>query len=573
MPGTSGCLGPASEAKRNSHWRSWLESAAVPVIFILGLWLVVLRPMGPNLASMPGSYVDARFVNYMLEHFTRWLRGLDESYWNAGFFYPYGWTSAFSSNVLGSAPLYTVFRWVGLNRESAFQAWYILSFSLDYAASAYVLARLRFTRLAAGLGAFFFTFGLPAIAQETHPQLAYRFCVPLACYFLWSFYESPRLQKAAALIFFLVWQFYLEIYIGLLLSLLALMMFLFMPLFDTSGWRIRLSAWPNRLQAAWAAAPPREKTTCLLIIFLSVILLAELLIPYYIVYQDYGFLRDTAEIAPFLPRLQSYFLADNSTLWAFLGQLVPPVPQRQEHQLFPGLIVLSLLIAGALFRPAPESNRKLAQLHLAAALSIILLTLDLGGYSLYSLFWRLPGLDSIRAIGRFQLVAMWPLAVYGAWVFDGLTAGLRVSTIWGRVLRLALLAALMMESILYHHTTLAKDDSTVRIARLRQRIPASVPADPVLLVQNPGKPGETMTAEVDAMLLSQDLGWPALNGYSGNFPPGYALPGGCLPSQAASDRIRQYMAFEGISDPRFLSGIESRLVWLDAPECLHQEPP
>ena len=124
------------------------------LLFGLGLWLVVIRPLGPGLARIPGDLGDIRFNTYVLEHFFRWLSGLDKSYWTMPIFYPFPSTTAFSDNLLGSAPFFALFRWAGLDRESAYQGWYILGFCLNYLAAFFVFSRLKLSPLAAAAGAF-----------------------------------------------------------------------------------------------------------------------------------------------------------------------------------------------------------------------------------------------------------------------------------------------------------------------------------------------------------------------------------------------------------------------------------
>ena len=67
--------------------------------------------MGYDFSRVPGDLGDARFNNYVLEHFYQWISGTVQGYWNAAFFYPYSGTMAFSDTLLGSAPLYALFRW------------------------------------------------------------------------------------------------------------------------------------------------------------------------------------------------------------------------------------------------------------------------------------------------------------------------------------------------------------------------------------------------------------------------------------------------------------------------------
>ena len=69
--------------------RGAIDQAPVWLLLILGMWLVVLRPLGPHMALVPGDLGDARFNNYILEHFFRWVTGATRDYWNAPFFFPF----------------------------------------------------------------------------------------------------------------------------------------------------------------------------------------------------------------------------------------------------------------------------------------------------------------------------------------------------------------------------------------------------------------------------------------------------------------------------------------------------
>ena len=543
--------------------RRVIDLAPVWILFFLGLWLVILRPLGPHLALVPGDLGDARFNNYVLEHFFRWVTGLTREYWSAPFFFPFQQTLSFSDNLLGSAPFYVLFRWAGLDRAFAFQGWYILGFLLNYTAASYVLWRLKLKPLAVGTGAFFFAFGLPMLAQENHVQLLYRFCIPLACFSLWRFYQAPRLRTLVSLGAWLVWQFYLTIYMGIFLLLLLAVLMILLPFCVPAQtfWQ-RLAVWPRRLIESWFQA---RLTGRILAVTAAVVLglgFAALILPYYRVSRIYGFYRDWAEISTMLPRWQSYLLADNSQLWSSKVSIFSSLPLRHEHQLFPGLAVLALVLAGISGRFHTE-NRRLAWLHFGAALVLVGLTLEVHGFSLYWLVWRVPGMNSVRAVTRIILVVMWPLSLFTAWAVDGFIQRFNQQHRWMQAAAYLVTGLLVAESVFYTHSTYAKADAQARLDDLRQQIPETVPANPVLFVaENQREP--SWARAIDAMLLAQDLGWPTLNGYSGNSPPGYTSVESCnqLPR-----RIKNYMDYAGISSPSFYQGIMKRVVPLGFEDC------
>ena len=543
--------------------RRVMDQAPVWLLLILGMWLVILRPLGAHLLLVPGDLGDARFNNYVLEHFFRWVIGSTRDYWNAPFFFPFQQTITFGDNLLGSAPFYGVFRLVGLDRESAFQSWYILGFLLNYTAASYVLWRLKFKPLAIGTGAFFFAFGLPLLAQENHVQLLYRFCIPLACFSLWQFYRVPRLRTLITLGAWLVWQFYLTIYMGIFLFILLVVLSILLPFFVPSRTFVhRLAIWPRRLIESWSQA--HITTRILAVIALAVLGFGfvTLILPYYRTSRILGFSMSWSEVFSMLPRIQSYLLADNSQLWRSTASIFSSIPLRWEHQLFPGLAVLTLVGAGIAGR-FHTKNRRLAWLHFGTALTLIVLTLEVHGFSLYQLVWQLPGMNSVRAVTRMMLVLMWPLSLFIAWVVDGFILRFSQQFQWMQAAAYLVVGFLVVESVFYTHSTYGKADAQSRLNDLTQQIPAIIPANPVLFVaENQQEP--FWAKEIDAMLLTQELGWSTMNGYSGNYPPGYFFSNSC---KQAPTRIKNYMDFAGISNESFYLESMRRVVPLGFEDC------
>jgi len=545
------------------HLRRLIDQAPVWILLVLGLWLVIQRPLGPNLALIPGDLGDTRFNNYILEHFFRWVTGLTRDYWNAPFFFPFQQVMAFSDNLLGSVPFYALFRGIGLNRETAFQSWYILGYILNFTAASYVLWRLKLKPLAVGTGAFFFAFGLPLLAQENHPQLLYRFCIPLAAFSLWRFYQAPQLRMLVFIVTWMVWQFYLSIYMGFFTFFLLVVLILLLPFFvPVQTFRQRLALWPRCLIKSWFQAPLTGRILALAVVVVMGVGFVALFLPYYRVSRTYGFAKGWTEVANMLPRPQSYLTADNSKIWRSLVCLCDNLPLPWEHQLFPGLAILALVLVGISGRFHTE-NRRLAWLHFGAALVLVALTLNVRGYSLYELVWKLPGMNSIRAVTRIMLVMMWPLSLFSAWAIDGFIWQFSQQRRWLQAAAYLVAGLLVAESVFYTHATFLKADSQARIASLRQQIPPVVPSDPVLFAaRNQQEPD--WAGEIDAMLLAQELGWPTLNGYSGNSPPGYAPADSCL---RLPNQIKSYMDYAGISSPSFYLGIMKRVVPLGFVDC------
>lgn len=536
-----------------AHW------LVVLALFLIGMWLIVINPLGPNLSRMPGDLGDTRLNYYILEHDYRWISGLDPSLWDAPFFYPYRQTLALSDNHLGSMPFYIPFRWLDLDRETAFQAWYIIGYCLNFFSAAYVLKRYQLTPLAIGAGAFLFTFGLPVLAQELHQQLIYRFCIPLACYSFWQFSQKPSLKTVVFTLFWLVWQFFLSIYLGIFLSFLLVAVILVSPFCA----KLPLCQIPSLVLALFKQAWKNScKITKFVGLFTTLCLgmaLVFLLRPYVHAAKTYEISRSWSEVSPHLPRLKSYFLADRSKIWQTLTKLSPDESiQRSEQQLFIGIAACFLLLMGLIWR-FHSPQRKMVSLFLWATALLFLLTIFVGRFSLYIFLWILPGINGIRAVSRIILILIWPISLMIGVEIDALIKSKKRLMVLMAILLMDIMVA---ESVFYNHYTYPKEDSRARIQRLRDQIPAEVPPGPLLFVAY-DPTAYWIFNELDAMVLSQDLGWPALNGYSGAFPPGY---GSTIRLDCAVTRIKEYSEFMRLSKDAYLDLILRHVVTLSSME-------
>ncbi len=126
-----------------------------------------------GLALYPSDPADPRYIQFVLEHSWRWLRGET----SVGLFdlpmgYPAPNMLAHSEPMLSFAPFYWPFRAIGLAASSSHQLWTVLMAALNFGCFYALMRRaLGFDRLAASASAFLFAFGLPRAAQIGHSQL------------------------------------------------------------------------------------------------------------------------------------------------------------------------------------------------------------------------------------------------------------------------------------------------------------------------------------------------------------------------------------------------------------------
>jgi hypothetical protein len=539
--------------------RSW----AVAILFgMAGLALIA----GPSVVDgqIPGDLGDARFNSYVLEHFFRWISRQDASFWSAGFFYPFPLTIAFSDNFLGNAFVYAFFRAVGLAREDAFRLWYVAGFVVNFAAADYALVRFRYSRFAAALGAFLFTFGLPIMTQEGHAQLLYRFGVPLAVLALEGFRSRRQLRQLSLAAFWTTWQFYCSIYTGYFLTLLLLSLSLSHVLVHRGGPITGFRSSALALYQLWTDRSARAKLAFLLAMTVIAAMMAALCAPYLAVSRLYNFRRQWFEIASMLPRPVSYLLANDSLLWSSTGSLFDALPMRHEHAMFIGGVpFLAVAIAVTLWLANRVSWDPLFAPVALATLLIVILTLWVDGHSAYRTLASLPGVNAIRGVTRIITVLLFPSGVLLASSLDAIAAARLLG--WARLSMVALIGALLLvETSNITHYKSTKDDWQTRMAAVAAESPPTIPKAPILLLApRPDEP-EHWRRELDAMLFAQDRGWRTLNGYSGNTPPGHELTGGC---EDAARLLATSLTFLGRDTEQNYDDLVRHVVMVGYPPC------
>lgn len=538
------------------YWTAW----PILVIGVFGIFAVASPEVGGG-KLIPGDLLDARFNIYVLEHGYQWFNGKITSFWDGSYYFPLKHTTAFSENHLGSLPIYAISRFAGLDKETAFQVWVGVGYIANYFVCAYVLTRLKFSPLAAAVGASIFAFSLPVIAQGGHAHLLFRFATPLACLTLWRFIQKPQLLTLALLLFWFTWQLYIGIYLGILLAYLLLALCIVYGL-RAYGFSFSVfSCWAEKFREAWAISGFRFRAGFVVLVTGFVIAIIALLMQYHEITSIYGISRSWGEVKSMLPRIESYLLADFSYVWNPAASMVSRIPMRHEHQLFIGTIPFALVMAALVIKTKTGWD-ELVPLFSWAIFALLILTLYVNGFTLYRLFYSIPGISSIRAVTRVILVMLFPVAVLSAFTITNLSS-LKATRINTGFISWAIAVLIIVESSWVHHNTFPKEASLKRLEEIKKVLPVDLPQDPILFVAD--KPGEhDYLNEVDGMLVAQELGWKTINGYSGTIPPGYVAASDC---SSAAKRVLGFLDFTGLLNERRYLDLMNRLVLVGFNDC------
>jgi hypothetical protein len=518
---------------------------------------------------IPGDIGDARLNNYFLENIYQFIQGKSESLWNLGFFWPFPYILGFSDNLFGSSPFYIIGRLIGSEADTAYQIWFLFGYVLNYIAAYYALRRLNASVLASSIGALIFTFALPTSAHAGHAQLHYRFGLPLSIVFFAEFLNSKAWRNLIISGAWLVWQFYAGIYNGFFtLFLLGTMSLAYLG----HALVINRSSLKNiykEFSSSWCVEARNKKYRYVSLLILLLVLMSLLFYPYLQVSHLYGAKRSWGEIASMLPRPQSYFLSDASFLWSSTGaKIFSDIPMRHEHQMFFGMIPLTLALTGFIIGSRAKNGENFTLISGMLGIAIVF-TLYVGGLSLWYLLHKLPLFSAIRAMSRLDQAFLFPIAYLSVVAIDSF----RARYLWGtKAILILILPLLIAEASLTSMPTSSKDSWRQRFSTLDSDVPKNLHGNSVLFfAQRSGPPFD----ELDAMWVSLRHEKKTINGYSGLLPPDFDYEFGSDCAEVPK-RVLSYLNFKQQSQNIIIyRELMSRIVpigfnhcnpeWLDTP--------
>ena len=521
-------------------------SLACFIFFLAAGLLCYSLPATDWLRSSPGDLGDARFNNVILEHLYLWSIGRASDLWSPSFFYPYQYVLAFSDNHFGSGPIYVLLRVLNLSRETAFSSWFVIGCTLNFICAYYCLRRLAFSSFAAGIGGFIYAFSLPAdILQEQHIQLVYRYAIPLATFNLLEALLKGKLPALGWASFWVAIQFFCSIYLGLFL------VYFFITIF-VGAYFIGIPNPIPRFIETWKSLLRRQKIGFGLLLLFPPLCVSSLLLTYHWLAKIYGFKGSKEQVMSLLPTPSSYLLADHTPMGALIDKLIQsPPPFRDEHQLFFGFGVWVLISLGlyALFQERKQkynsinsfNSFKITTLMCISAFLLFCLTLKVGQFTMYrGLLW-IPGIPSIRAVGRIILVISLPVGILSALACDSIFYRIKHTSLLFKssIVVILFLLATIEVAFFYHYST-PYSVWHERQKALENLAAGNIQKNSIVFVpRQSNESGEL--AEIDGMIFAQEHGLVTLNGYSGNIPPGYNWTETC---NSPDKRLRAFFDFQ-----------------------------
>ncbi len=481
-------------------------------MLVVGLYLVPLNIFDSDFSKFPGDFGDGRFNNYILEHGHQFISGEVEEYWDAEFMYPHKNVIAFSDNLLGTVPVYSVFRFLGYDRESAYQCWFLALFVLNFVFCYLALFKWSGNLVLASVGAYIFAFSLIFVAQSNHVQVFPRFMIPMVFYWCWKYLTQKELKYFAFTAMGIVYQLYCGMYLGLLL--IYCLFFLWMAYLLVYRDKSFFKQFKNI----------RHSVYHLLIILISATFLVPLFQPYLDISSELYPLT-FEQIEPSIPTLRSYFFTSTSSgVWNSLSQHgITTIEHWWHHFLFPGAIpwMAILLIPVVLLSRSTDSEEKrfVRFIGVAFILSVIF-CIRIHGFSLYQYVFELPGYASMRSMNRIATAQIMFFVIIVVFVFHQLSRNHRIMKwlVYGLPLLVIGDNLVTPEEVMRYDLNESRQqiDSVKQI--ITQQYEGKRPA--IAFIQYSNCEDHTVM-NLNVMLATQELHLPCVNAYTGYLPNPY----------------------------------------------------
>ncbi len=490
--------------------KKFTEYTLAFITLCVGIYSLPLKSLD-NFNKIPGDLGDARFNNYVLEHGHLYLSGEVENYWDAPFMFPEKNTIAYSDNLFGTLPIYSLFRSFDFSRELAFQYWLLVLFALNFI-GCWIALKWWKPKLGgiAIVAAYLYAFSIFNAGQLVHVQVFPRFVAPFIIVLFISFLQKKNWNYLSILIGLLVYQFYCGIYLGFFV--------LYLLVFIAIAYLIveRTSVLKN-----WHLPTKKIILIHLGTWLISLLLLTLLFKPYLEAKASVG-VRSWEEIRNSLPTWRSYFAVSQvSWFWESLLYESNTVKIKHwwNHCVFIGGTPWLFLLTGIILWGFKKISKEYKWL-LLALITCLVFTLRIGDFTLYKIFTFLPGFSTLRSMDRVMNIVMILFGILIILPFENWSLNRHLKN--GIVLILLFLVVLENQT---NNWAIKKYDvahSQKEVGKFKNKILDKNPErNKAIAFTKLDVEGLIHENHLNVMLACQELGYPTVNAYTGIYPETY----------------------------------------------------
>ena len=326
-PGPTGTRPGDADAAAPGRGRRPGQSALV-LLLLTALAVVLTWPAAAHLGSVVVNLGDPLLTAWILAWDVHALTTAPLRLLDANIFHPHRWTLVYTDHLLGLVPLVALPRLLGASVLLAHNLVWLATFPLTGLTMFWLVRHLTGHAGAAAVAAVLYAFSHFRFGQLDHVQVLSHQWLPLMLLGL----HRAALSGGR-------WQD-----LGLAAGAFTLQAL-------SSGYQAYLAAIAGAIFLAWVALPADRPALGRLVARgaivggLTVLVLLPFFLPYRAIRGEVGLRRDHREIALYSAEPRSYLAVPAANRW--LGTATTPF-RTFEGALFPGLVVLSLGLVGAI---------------------------------------------------------------------------------------------------------------------------------------------------------------------------------------------------------------------------------
>jgi len=499
---------------QSNPWKKTYHAVYLILPFLAGMYFFPLQLTGIHLERIPGDLGDARLLNYILEHGFQFITGKQSSFYDAPFFYPNLNTLSLSDNMIGSLPVYSLFRFLQFDRETSFQLWWLAGFALNY-----FIAFVCFKKFSSNFGAsvivaWLFTFSMLNLPHLNYVQVNHKYMLPVIFTFFFDWLKTNNNRSFFILMLAFCLQIFVNIYYFtfaiLFISVISLVHFAFSKSFEPY---IGLFRHPIKNKYHWLA-------------FLMLILATMLcLYPYTTTLGSSVRFRNYENVVGFIPKFQSFISAGIPTYWSErigIGDKYFPV-SWWFHQFFPGIFTFIILLITPLFLflKRKKVNRTMLLIFTSFLLLFFICIRWTEDFSPLKYLYDIKFLGAITFISRLMIPLELLFLYLALTIID---QSLKNSRKPVAIFSLFIILLFVMWDNSIDGTKLSGlDKASVKLKY--EKIEEIIKKQNQTHLKTLALVDENVTSKafiLDAMMVSQNLGMNCINGHSSNAPTNVA---------------------------------------------------
>ena len=469
---------------------------------IIGTTISFYPTLFSSFRSVQAGLGDDRFNNYLLEHTYLWLKSapLHNTLWDLPVYYPVKNTFAYSDILMGSAPIYWIFRTL-FKFDTSYQLWLISVATLNYVTMYVFLSKcLKYSTFASCMGAFIFSYSLPRTIHISHAQLISQYYVIISLIGLYNLFQKRKKLQWIWLLLFVA---------GIILQIITGWYLAFFWCFSLFISFLILFFYPKIFRSVLSHFI-RNIFYYFFFTIISCIVLFPIFSHYYQASKTIGYFSFN-DIFSFLPHLASWlYTGPYSFAYSDISKSFSlfKFDNPKELVLNTGYVTTFLFLYSAV-KKRDEAFHKLLILTFII-LVIVTLIIPFTHFSFWAVLSKyLPLIRSIRAVSRIILILLIPISIWIADFFQNIKSK-------KIIILLTLVIILEQIQILPFYD---KYDNRKQI----QTIVSKIPEDCLIFYYLSSDPNQIYKSQIDGMWAGMVANKYTINGYASKNPPHYGI--------------------------------------------------